>query len=116
MTSADHLASLLKGSPRGLTREELEVRLHVDDRIVRDLVVDLIVNHGLPIIADRKGAKKARCRIAGKDEIELVNHEVARLHSYATSATKRARHLERAWLDHHSAGSLFMRSEADDGA
>jgi hypothetical protein len=108
MTPEQHLTVLLKGHRRGLTRAELSHRLRLPDRKVRQLIEDAIVQRGLPVVADRSAGGEARYRIAGQDEIELVNAEAAELHSRAASCRRRAENLKSAWLAYHNSGSLFM--------
>jgi hypothetical protein len=103
-----HLILQLKGNPKGLTREELQHRLRLGDRAVRQLVEDLVAFGHLPIVADRTAGGEARYRIAGRDEIELVTTEHHELQSRALSLHRRARGLLTAWQAYHQGGALFV--------
>jgi hypothetical protein len=107
MTPDDHLAVLLKGNRQGYTRSELAYRLRVPDRKVRQLVEDAIVQHGLPLVADRSAGGEARYRLARSDEIDLVNAEHGELLSRALSLHRRAKGLLTAWEHTHNTGNLF---------
>ena len=107
MTPADHLRTLLKGNPNGLTRAELAYRLHQPDRAVRQLIEDTVAAGELPIVADRTNGGEARYRIAGKDEIDLITNEHHELTSRALSLHRRAKGLLLAWETHHATGNLF---------
>lgn len=107
MTAEEHLDRLMRGNPRGLTRTELAYRLRVPDRAVRQLIEDAVASGKLPIVADRTNGGDARYRLAGRDEIDLVNAEHGELLSRALSLHRRAKGLLTAWEHTHNAGSLF---------
>ena len=108
MTSAEHLDRLVRGAPKGYTRQELAHRLRIPDRQVRQLIEDAVASAALPIVADRTGGGEARYRLAGRDEIELVNTEVAEHHARAASSRRRAEGLRRGFMTFWETGSLFM--------
>jgi hypothetical protein len=103
-----HLILLLRGTPKGYTREELQHRLRLGDRAIRQLVEDLVAFGHLPIVADRTAGGEARYRIAGRDEIDLVNTEHHELQARALSLHRRAKGLLNAWQAYHQGGALFM--------
>jgi hypothetical protein len=109
MSPVDHLHTLLKGQPAGYSRDELASRLKLPDRAVRDLIADAIITHGIPIVSP--GAGGGRYRLARRDEIHVINDEVRELRAREASVRRRWQNLERAWLDYHAAGSLFLAPE-----
>jgi hypothetical protein len=100
-----HLILLLRGSPKGYTREELQHRLRLGDRAIRQLIEDIVAGGHLPIVSDNA---TAHYRIAGRDEIELVNTEHHELQARALSLHRRAKGLLTAWQAYHQGGALFV--------
>ena len=107
MTTEEHLDRLMRGEKRGFTRAELAHRLRIPDRAVRQLIEDQVASGTLPIVADRTAGGEARYRLAGKDEIDLVNAEHHELLSRAFSLHRRAKGLLIAWEHAHNTGNLF---------
>lgn len=102
------LERMLRGTPEGLTRQDLVWRLKLPDRKVRQLIEDLVAGGHLPIVADRTQGGEAKYRVPRADEIDLVNAEHAELQARAISLHERARGLVNAFQRHHATGSLFF--------
>jgi predicted ArsR family transcriptional regulator len=107
VTPEEHLDRLMRGERRGLTRAELAYRLRIPDRAVRQLIEDSVASGKLPIVADRTNGGEARYRLAGRDEIDLINAEHHELLSRALSLHRRAKGLLVAWEHTHNTGNLF---------
>jgi len=108
MTDRERLEQLLKGTPEGLSRDQIAARLNLTDRQVRQLIEDAVASGALPIVADRTAGSDARYRIARMDEIDLINAEHHETLSRALSLHRRAKGLLDAFQTFHQGGNLFM--------
>lgn len=102
------IARLLIGNPEGITREWAERLSGMTDRAFRQAMENVVASGWLPVVADRTAGGKARYRIAGPDETELVNSASREDHARALSLHKRSRGRVQAFQAHHGAGSLFL--------
>lgn len=109
-----NVARLLLGRTEGVTREEAARRLDLPDRAFRQAVEEIVASGWLPVVADRTRAGEAKYRIAGPEEVELVNSASREDHARAVSLHKRSRGRLEAFRAHHSAGSLFLEDVPEE--
>lgn len=113
---AQRLGMMLKGTPEGLTREQVAARLNVSDRAARQAIEDVVATGELPIICDRgdSGREEGRYRIAGPGEVQAVNQEIREHRNRAMSALRRAKGLHTAFLAQNHGAALFLDSPEVD--
>ncbi len=113
MTERDHLVTLLRGVPGGLTRAELATRLDLPDRALRRLIEDAVSESDWPIVCERFGNTEGRYRIALASEWDVVNRANAEDTARAIALHRKARGRRNAFERRYAAGALFLNDVPD---
>ena len=106
MNDRDRLEQLLRGEPRGYSREQLAKRLNLDDRAMRDLIEETVAEADWPILPPT--VTGGVYRIAQAHEYDLCNRANAQDRARAMSSLIKARGRLRAFERRYQAGALFL--------
>jgi len=106
MTDRERLEQLLKGTPEGLSRDQIAARLNLTDRGMRKLVEDAVAESDWPILPPT--VTGGVYRLAQPNEHELVNAANAEDRARAMSSLRKARGRLLAFQRRYTAGALFL--------